>query len=129
MSLFFSFENLKLINNEYIAPKSTGPSMGAMARPPIPMGGGASAPSLQHTASAPPVAAPAAAALGGLFAGGMPTLRKTRGAAVDTGRGGMSCKFKINKRKKKVIYMFPSFFFSSTTTRSTTTYTRKISRF
>lgn len=25
--------------------------------------------------------------LGGLFANGMPTLRKTRGAAVDTGRG------------------------------------------
>lgn len=66
---------------------------GGMARPPIPgmgappvPGMGASAPSLQHTASAPPVAAPGGAALGGLFANGMPTLRKTRGA-VDTGRG------------------------------------------
>lgn len=61
-----------------------------MARPPIPSGG---APSLQHTASAPPSApTPAAPQLGGLFAHGMPTLRKTRGAAVDTGRG-LSGKF------------------------------------
>lgn len=72
--------------------------MGGMARPPIPSmgappipGGGLGAPSLQHTASAPPVSAPAAPQLGGLFAHGMPTLRKTRGAAVDTGRG-LSCK-------------------------------------
>lgn len=61
--------------------------MGSMARPPIPVGGASSVPSLQHTASAPPMAAPAAPQLGGLFAQGMPTLRKTRGAAVDTGRG------------------------------------------
>lgn len=73
---------------------SGGAPSGGMARPPIPgMGAlpvpglGGSAPSLQHTASAPPVAAPAANQLGGLFANGMPTLRKTRGA-VDTGRGG-----------------------------------------
>lgn len=67
-----------------------------MARPPMPVMGapppipGGSSPSLQHTVSAPPVSAPAAPQLGGLFAHGMPTLRKTRGA-VDTGRG-LSCK-------------------------------------
>lgn len=64
--------------------------MGGMARPPIP-GGSFGAPSSQHTASAPPVSAPAAPQLGGLFTNGMPTLRKTRGAAVDTGRG-LACK-------------------------------------
>jgi len=55
--------------------------MGAapMARPP-PMGGGG-----MKTAAAP-AAAPQAPQLGGLFAGGMPTLKKTPGSAVATGR-------------------------------------------
>jgi hypothetical protein len=65
------------------------PRLPGMAAPPMP-GMGGIPPSLQHTASAPPVQAPAASQLGGLFAGGMPTLRKTRGAAVDTGRGAAS---------------------------------------
>lgn len=65
-----------------------------MARPPMP--GMGPPPTMSHTASAPPVAnntnnAPTAPQLGGLFANGMPTLRKTRGAHVDTGRG-TSCK-------------------------------------
>lgn len=61
-------------------PSSSGPSI---ARPPVP-GGGAS------TGSAAAAAAPSLGGgpqLGGLFANGMPTLRKTRGAAVSTGRG------------------------------------------
>jgi hypothetical protein len=50
-----------------------------MARPP-PIGGsgGVKAPTSQTTPQAPQ--------LGGLFAGGMPTLKKTTGAAVSTGR-------------------------------------------
>lgn len=68
--------------------------MGGMARPPMPGMGAPPVPGMgapAHTASAPPVAAPGGAALGGLFANGMPTLRKTRGA-VDTGRGmGSKC--------------------------------------
>lgn len=51
----------------------------AMARPP-PMGGGG------MKTSAAPAAAPQAPQLGGLFAGGMPTLKKTPGSAVATGR-------------------------------------------
>jgi WAS/WASL-interacting protein len=71
-----------------------------MARPPIPgMGAPPPAPpSMSHTTSAPPSAAsasvPAGPQLGGLFANGMPTLRKTRGGAVNTGRGA-SCKLLI----------------------------------
>lgn len=61
-----------------------GRPMNNIARPPVP--GMAQPPSISHTASAPapPSTGPQ---LGGLFTNGMPTLRKTRGAAVDTGRG------------------------------------------
>lgn len=86
----------------FVASKTSGggPPMGGMARPPMPgMGAAAAAPpSMPHTASAPPVPnnAPTGPQLGGLFANGMPTLRKTRGAAVSTGRGeSTSCKWSI----------------------------------
>ncbi|CEG70566.1 hypothetical protein RMATCC62417_06438 [Rhizopus microsporus] len=85
----------KAVTNDRSAPaiapsKPTAPTGGGgMARPPIP--GMASLPSTP--ASAPPTAPPAAPSgpqLGGLFVNGMPTLRKTRGAAVETGRGSSS---------------------------------------
>lgn len=80
--------NLNLFSKK--ASKANGPaSGGGMARPPVP-GMTQAPPSIPHTASAP---APVSSGpqLGGLFVNGMPTLRKTRGAAVDTGRN-MSCK-------------------------------------
>lgn len=68
-----------------------------MARPPIPGGGGlgSASPSAHSLGGGGSAASQSASApslgggpqLGGLFAGGMPTLRKTRGAAVETGRG------------------------------------------
>ncbi|KAI9248916.1 hypothetical protein BY458DRAFT_526049 [Sporodiniella umbellata] len=71
-------------------PSGGGHPINTMGRPPVP---GmtpppikAQPPSLPHTASAPPVAS-TGPQLGGLFTNGMPTLRKTRGAAVNTGRG------------------------------------------
>ncbi|KAI8982557.1 hypothetical protein BDB01DRAFT_793170 [Pilobolus umbonatus] len=67
-------------------PKQSAP-MGNMPRPPIP---GMAPPSLSHTSSAPAIHLPSAPQLGGLFANGMPTLRKTRGAAVETNRGSPS---------------------------------------
>lgn len=72
---------------------SSGPPAGGMARPPMP--GMGAPPSMPHTASAPVANnAPTGPQLGGLFANGMPTLRKTRGAAVTTGRGERSsCKY------------------------------------
>ncbi|KAI8580282.1 hypothetical protein K450DRAFT_237717 [Umbelopsis ramanniana AG] len=76
----------KATTNDRSAPivdaKPSGGGMGAtaMARPP-PMGG-----SGMKTATAPAAAAPQAPQLGGLFAGGMPTLKKTQGSAVETGR-------------------------------------------
>jgi hypothetical protein len=80
------------------APKSSSGPLGGMARPPIPgMGAPPAPPGMSHKSSAPPAAAAASASvpagpqLGGLFANGMPSLRKTRGAAVNTGRGS-SCK-------------------------------------
>lgn len=76
-----------------------------MARPPIPSMGAPSMPHMSHTASAPPAASasvPAGPQLGGLFANGMPSLRKTRGAAVNTGRGA-SCKYqKFEFRKMRL---------------------------
>ncbi|KAG1381389.1 hypothetical protein G6F61_003203 [Rhizopus arrhizus] len=80
----------KAVTNDRSAPiiapsKANGPtSGGGMARPPVP-GMTQAPPSIPHTASAP---APVSNGpqLGGLFVNGMPTLRKTRGAAVDTGR-------------------------------------------
>ncbi|KAI8365038.1 hypothetical protein EDC96DRAFT_608421 [Choanephora cucurbitarum] len=81
----------KTVTNDRSAPQITTPKPssggmgGGMARPPMPS---MAAPSMPHTASAPSVPAPSAGPpLAGLFANGMPTLRKTRGAAVDTGRG------------------------------------------
>ncbi|ORX54121.1 hypothetical protein DM01DRAFT_323885, partial [Hesseltinella vesiculosa] len=78
----------KAVTNDRSAPqvggggaKPSGPPGGGMARPP---------PMMQHAAAAPPPTsssnAPSGPQLGGLFAGGMPTLRKTRGSHVDTGR-------------------------------------------
>ncbi|KAJ2959846.1 hypothetical protein NQZ79_g4807 [Umbelopsis isabellina] len=67
------------IVGEYSKPSGGGAPAG-MARPP-PIGGGGGgvkAPTAQS--------APQAPQLGGLFAGGMPTLKKTSGAAVNTGR-------------------------------------------
>lgn len=66
------------------AAKPSGPSSASNARPPVPGGGGPSVVSSGPTASGGLGGGPQ---LGGLFANGMPTLRKTPGAAVDTGRG------------------------------------------
>ncbi|KAI9313512.1 hypothetical protein BX666DRAFT_1977231 [Dichotomocladium elegans] len=89
----------KAVTNDRSAPqignvKSSGPSSsGSMARPPIPGLGKASS---GIAGSAASVASSSMGGtgggggppqLGGLFANGMPTLRKTRGAAVATGRG------------------------------------------
>ena len=66
-----------------------------MARPPIPSrGGGGSSGNSGSVASAASASTPSLGGgpqLGGLFANGMPTLRKTRGA-VPTGRGQSSGK-------------------------------------
>ncbi|SAM04439.1 hypothetical protein [Absidia glauca] len=65
--------------------KSSGPSPG-MARPPPAMPGARTATGASSAnASAP--APPSGPQLGGLFSQGMPTLRKTKGPAVSTGRG------------------------------------------
>ncbi|KAI8370229.1 hypothetical protein BD560DRAFT_446945 [Blakeslea trispora] len=87
----------KTVTNDRSAPQITAPKSssasigGGMARPPMPGMPAPAAPSMPHTASAPSVPAPSTGPqLGGLFANGMPTLRKTRGAAVDTGRGAAS---------------------------------------
>ncbi|KAL0096811.1 hypothetical protein J3Q64DRAFT_1827873 [Phycomyces blakesleeanus] len=70
----------KATTNDRSAPIANGPPAGGMARPPVPSFGNSSASAPTNTA---PMATPP---LAGLFANGMPSLRKAKGTAINTGR-------------------------------------------